>query len=119
MEGALETSFETAGDPLFTDPPGCLFLHQGSFMPAFWQKIGLEPGADFDFLPFPEINAEFAGDVVGGGDLFGLLTDSDAARELIAYLVSPEAQTRWVAAGGALSVDQEVTDYPDPVSARR
>jgi alpha-glucoside transport system substrate-binding protein len=117
VKGALSTDFAKAGDPLFTDPPGCWFLHQGSFMPAFWHEAGLVPAVDFDFFPFPEIDPAFAGDVVGGGDLFGLLTDNSAAKELIAYLVTPEAQTRWVAAGGALSVDRGVTDYPDAVSA--
>ena len=64
------------------------------------------------------LNELFADDVVGAGDVFGLLTDNPAARELIAYLASPEAQTIWVGAGGALSVDQTVTRYPDDVSAR-
>jgi alpha-glucoside transport system substrate-binding protein len=30
--GVNATNFEVAGDPLFTDPPGCLFHHQGSFI---------------------------------------------------------------------------------------
>jgi alpha-glucoside transport system substrate-binding protein len=118
VDGALDTNFAAAGDPLFTDPPGCLFLHQGSFMPAFWQEAGLVPGTDFDFFPFPVIEPAYANDITGGGDLFGLLTDSTAARELLAYLVSPEAQTTWVAAGGSLSVDQGVTEYPDVVTGR-
>jgi alpha-glucoside transport system substrate-binding protein len=118
VKGALSTDFAVAGDPLFTDPPGCLFLQQGSFMPAFWKKDGRVPDVDFDFFAFPEIDPAFAGDVVGGGDLFGLLTENPAAEELIDYLVSPEAQSLWVAAGGALSVDQGVTDYPDDIAAR-
>jgi alpha-glucoside transport system substrate-binding protein len=118
VDGALHTNFADAGGPLFIDPPGCLFLQQGSFMPTFWQEDGLVAGSDFDFFPFPMIDATYANDVVGGGDLFGLLTDNAAARELIAYLISTDAQSVWVGAGGALSIDQAVTQYPDPISAR-
>jgi alpha-glucoside transport system substrate-binding protein len=117
-EVVLRTQFEAAGEPLFTDPPGCLFLHQASFMPTFLATGGRKPGVDFDFFPFPEIDPANRGAVIGGGDLFGLLTDNPAAAELLAYLVSPEAQSVLVSAGGALSVDRRVTDYPNPLVAR-
>jgi len=118
VPAALETDFAAAGDPLFSDPPGCLFLHQGSFMPTFWQDDGQVAGEDFDFFPFPEMSPEHEGAVIGAGDLFGLLTDSGPARELLAYLVSPDAQSRWVASGGSLSVHAKVSGYPDAVAAR-
>jgi alpha-glucoside transport system substrate-binding protein len=117
-EAVLETDFRDAGDPLFTRPPGCLFLHQGSFMPAFWRDEGLRAGSDYDFFPFPEISADHRGVVTGAGDLFGLVSDDPAAEELLEYLVSPEAQTIWVSSGGALSVHRNVTDYPDAVAAK-
>jgi alpha-glucoside transport system substrate-binding protein len=118
VTGAIETAFEDAGDPLFTDPPGCLFLHQGSFMPAFFEADGHEPGVDYDFLPFPAIEPRHAGAVIGAGDLFGMLTDTPAARELMRYLVSAEAQELLVASGGALSVDQRVDAYPNDLVRR-
>lgn len=118
IDGALNTAFEDAGDPLFTDPPGCLLLHQGSFMPAFFEADGWQPGVDFDFFPFPGVNAEFQGSVIGAGDLFGMLTDNPAASELLRYLISPEAQTILVAGGGALSVDPRVTNYPNGLVQR-
>jgi alpha-glucoside transport system substrate-binding protein len=117
-EGVLTTGFEVAGDPLFTDPPGCVFLHQASFMPAFFEADGRQAGVDFDFFPFPEINAANRGSVIGGGDLVGLLSDNPAAAELLAYLLTPEAQSVLVSAGGALSVDRRVTDYPNEVVRR-
>jgi alpha-glucoside transport system substrate-binding protein len=115
---ALETPFFTAGAPLFDDPPGCLFLHQGSFMPAFFFADGMVAGEDFDFFPFPGFNDAPISAVTGGGDLFGLLTDSPAAKELIRYLVTPEAQRIWVAGGGGLSANSRVTEYPDEISSR-
>ncbi len=37
-------------------------------------------------------------DVTGGGDLFGMFHDTPQARALMRYLVTPEAQSIWVAA---------------------
>src|SRR5262249_45142191 len=34
---AVATAFGNAGDPLFSDPPGCEFLHQASFITGFSQ----------------------------------------------------------------------------------
>lgn len=122
--GALETDFRQAGTPLFANPPGCLFLHQGSFMPAFFTESRqtdegeLVPGVDFDFFPFPDLVSDTEASVIGAGDLFGVLTDRPEAAELMRYLVSDEAQSIWVARGGSLSVDAGVTDYPDRVSRR-
>jgi alpha-glucoside transport system substrate-binding protein len=117
VAGALETDFRAAADPLFSTPPGCLFLHQGSFMPVYFPD-GSEPGADFDFFAFPRLGDDPRGVVIGGGDLFGVLTDDPAASGLMRYLISDEAQTLWVAQGGSLSVKMTVTAYPDPVSQR-
>ena len=117
--GAVRTDFRDAGGPLFTDPPGCLFMSQGSFMASFFDEAGKKSHADYDFFPFPELSDTYAGSVIGGGDLFGLLTDNPAAAALIRYLVSDEAQTLWVSrGGGSLSVKATVTDYPDSVTER-
>lgn len=117
-EGALATNFADAGGPLFRDPPGCLLLLQGSFMPAFFEADGRRPGVDFDFFPFPDVDLASTGEVLGAGDLIGLFTDEPAAGQLARYLVSAEAQQLWVSSGGALSVNQEVTDYPNDLVSR-
>jgi alpha-glucoside transport system substrate-binding protein len=116
-DGALESDFRDAGDALFSDPPGCLFMHQGSFMPVYFPP-GMEPGVDFDFFAFPQLGDETRRVVLGGGDLFGLITDNAAAGALMRYLVSDEAQALWVAEGGSLSVKATVTSYPDTISQR-
>ena len=122
LRGPQQADFREAGTALFSDPPGCLFLHQGSFMPAYFlggdPSAGRQPapGEDFDFFPFPAMTTATATSVIGAGDLFGLLTDRPEAAALIRYLVSDEAQSIWVANGGSLSVNVGVVDYPDPVS---
>ena len=122
--GVLETDFRDAGKPMFSDPPGCLFLHQGSFMPSFFTNpaatsgVPSTPGKDFDFFPFPTMTGGNGTSVIGAGDLFGMFTERPEAAEFMRYLVSDEAQTIWVGRRGSLSVDPGVVGYPDPVSRR-
>jgi alpha-glucoside transport system substrate-binding protein len=118
VRGATTTHFAVAGRPLFTDPPGCLFLHGGSFMAAMFADAPGAPSPPVDFLPFPDIDPAHAGSVVGAGDLFALVTDKPEARELMRYLVTAEAQQIWVDRGGSLSGNLGVTRYPDRVSER-
>jgi alpha-glucoside transport system substrate-binding protein len=114
----LTTNFEVAGNPLFTDPPGCLLHHQASFITApFKDKGGAQEG-DFDFFVMPDINSQFSGALTGAGDLFGMFHDTEEAKSLIAYLVTAEAQQVWVDIGGAISGNTTVTNYPDDVSKR-
>lgn len=118
-QSAINTEFTAAGDPLFSDPPGCLFLNQGSFMIPFLATNGRSAGRDFDFFPFPEMTPAYDGSVVGGGDLIALFSDKAAARDLVAFLVSSEGQAAWVASGGGvLSINSSVTNYPTTVERR-
>jgi len=112
------TNFANAGDPLFTTPPGCLFLHQASFITGLGAFPSKKAGTDYNFFPFPDINSQFSGAVEGAGDLFGMFHDTPAARSLMAYLVTAPAQDIWVKIGGALSANKNATDYPDDISKR-
>ncbi len=116
----LSTNFGDAGQPLFTDPPGCLFHHQASFMSGFFDDYPSAPqaGTDYDFFIMPDINPEFQGALTGAGDLFGMFNDTPQARALIQWLVTPEAQQIWVDIGGAISGNTQVTEYPDPVAQK-
>jgi alpha-glucoside transport system substrate-binding protein len=109
------TKFQEGGWPLFTQPPGCLFHHQASFITDFFAQAPQKPaaGTGFDFFGMPDIDPQFAGGVTGGGDLFGMFKDTPQARALIKYLATPYAQSIWVGRGGALSADRRVTNYPD------
>jgi len=115
--GALTTYFSASGDPLFTDPPGCLFLHQASFMTTFLDAAS-NPSPTYDFMPFPDIDTRFSGSLIVAGDLFGMLNDTPAARALIQYLVTAEAQSIWVGRGGALSGNFNVHSYPNEIAER-
>ena len=112
------TNFANAGDPLFKTPPGCLFLHQASFITGLGAFATEKAGTDYNFFPFPDINSQYAGAIEGAGDLFGMFHDTPAARSLMAYLVTAQAQDIWVKIGGALSANKNATDYPDAISRR-
>ncbi len=114
----LTTNFGDGGNPLFTDPPGCLFHHQASFITDFFKNQGGAQDGQYDFFRMPDLNPAYAGATTGAGDLFGMFNDTPQARALMAYLVTPEAQAIWVGRGGALSANTKVTDYPDEISKR-
>ena len=116
--GVNATNFQVAGDPLFASPPGCLFHHQASFITGLGGFATATAGTDYDFFPFPDIDAQYSGAVEGAGDLFGMFHDTPAARSLMAYLVTAEAQDIWVKIGGALSANKNATGYPDDISKR-
>ncbi|MBV9447031.1 MAG: carbohydrate ABC transporter substrate-binding protein [Streptosporangiaceae bacterium] len=128
-QGELLTSYAAAGQPMFSDPPGCYLDHEGSFITGFYTQDTLgsldskehpRPRTDFNFVPFPALAAAGQGTEEVAGDLLGLFNDTPAARELIAYLTTPQAQEAWISrpGSGAISVNQRVPlgDYPDPVS---
>ena len=117
-ERILATNFGEAGNPLFADPPGCVFHHQASFMTEFFRREAGARADEIDFFPFPTIDPRYEGAVIGAGDLFGMFNDTPQAREFMKYLVTPEAQSLWVSRGGALSGNSKVTEYPDDLSRR-
>jgi alpha-glucoside transport system substrate-binding protein len=107
-----------AGDPLFAAQPACAFLHQASFITGLGQFKNLTAGTDYNFFPFPDINSQYAGAVEGAGDLFGMFHDTAAAKSLMKYLVTADAQDIWVKKGGALSANKNATSYPDEIGKR-
>jgi alpha-glucoside transport system substrate-binding protein len=114
---AVATKFDLAGDPLFADPPGCALFHQASFITGLGAFVDQTAGQTYDAFPFPAFNDEYANAVEGAGDLFGMFHDTEAAKSLMRYLVTAEAQDIWVQRGGALSPNANATSYPDDISA--
>lgn len=116
----VNTAFGGAANPMFADPPGCLLHHQASFITDFFVNEAGATAEQFDFFPFPDIDPQFSGGVVGGGDLIGVFNDTPAARSLVEYLLTPEAQQVWVERGGFISANSGVPldAYPDETSRR-
>jgi alpha-glucoside transport system substrate-binding protein len=117
-QAAVSTYFGNAGNPLFTNPPGCAFLHQASFITRSGSFAAHRAGTDYDFFPFPSIDPRYSGALSGGGVPFGLVHNTPAARSLIRYLVTAQAQNIWIGKGGVLSANKHATSYPDETSRR-
>ena len=88
-------------------------------MSTFLDEPVARRGGRYDFIPFPDIEPRFSGALIGAGDLFALANDTPAGRDLIRYLVSPEAQEILVQHGGALSGNLRVTEYPNDLARRQ
>jgi len=114
----LTTAFQEGGDGLFASPPGCEFHHQASFITGLGKFKTAKAGTDYNFFPFPDIDAKYTGAVEGAGDLFGMFHDTEPAKSLMKYLVTAPAQDIWVKAGGALSANKNATSYPDDIAKR-
>ena len=113
---AVATSFDVAGDPLFDSPPGCELFHQASFITGLGAFADKTAGTDYNAFPFPGFGNDYDTAVEGAGDLFGMFHATDAAKSLMKYLVTADAQDIWVKRGGALSPNKNATDYPDQIS---
>ena len=111
----LSTNFQSGGDGLFSDPPGCLFYEQATFVPAMFvqNNSALKAGDDFNFFPHPKFNDQYAGNVEGFFDTFAMYNDTPQARALMQYMVSDQAQQIWVDQGGTLAASKNITTYPD------
>ncbi len=98
--GAATTAFQTAGNQLFVegkDNGQCFMMRQGSFIADFFPddiKAQIADGdlsnIDFFQLPSPE-GTDTA--MLGGGDLVGAFTDSDATKQVVEYITGKEFGT--------------------------
>jgi len=113
----LTTNFGKAGDPLFTSPPGCLFMEQATFMTSFFEQNtpGVKAGEDYNAFPHPKFNDQYSGNVEGFFDTFVMYNDTPQARALMNYMVTQDAQQAWVDQGGTLAANKNITKYPNPV----
>jgi alpha-glucoside transport system substrate-binding protein len=115
----LSTAFQRAGKPLFAAQPGCLFLEQATFIPSFFKEDypNLVAGTDFDFFGHPSVNSQYDGNVNGFYDNFAMYNDTPAARKLMQYMATKDAQQIWANDGGTLAAIKSI-NYTDPVYKR-
>ena len=119
ITGELATNFGESPFPMFQDPPGCYMHRQASFITDFIQQQfpDLEAGTDYTFFVFPAIDEQYGTPILSAGDLLAMFNDTPAARSLMTWLASAEAQQIWAGRGGFLAANTEVTPdvYPDPI----
>jgi alpha-glucoside transport system substrate-binding protein len=120
--GMLATDFGASVYPLLEAPPGCYLHRQATFISGFIQEGFPDAVAteDYDFFQFPPIDEEHGLPMLVAGDLFGMFNDTPAARSLIGWLSSAEAQQIGVELGGYLATNRQVPidAYPNPLLAQ-
>lgn len=80
--------FRDSPKGLFSSPPKCYLHRQASFIPVFFPE-GTEPGTA-DFFYFPAFaDKDLGKPVLGGGTLFAITKDSEAARAFMEFLKTP------------------------------
>jgi alpha-glucoside transport system substrate-binding protein len=114
---ALSTNFGNAGDPLFTSPPGCLFMEQATFIPSFFEQNtpGVKAGTDYNFFPHPKFNDQYSGNIEGFADSFVMYNNTPQAVALMQYMMSDQAQQIWVDQGDAMAASKNITKYPNVI----
>ena len=112
----LSTNFQKAGDPLFkasgSNKAGCLFLEQATFQPSFFSQSfpNLQAGVDFDFFGHPSMgNSQFDGNYNGFYDNYAMYNNTPAARKLMQWMVTKDAQQIWASSGVGLSSNKSTT----------
>ncbi|MFY0620138.1 MAG: extracellular solute-binding protein [Pelagimonas sp.] len=91
----------------------------GTWITGYWGGLELVPGEDYDFFPFPAIDAGVPVASVGPVDglvIAGNTGNAAGAEAFLEYMVSnPEVQASWSGAQGALSANVNVdpTSYND------
>jgi alpha-glucoside transport system substrate-binding protein len=92
-ENAAGVAFSDSPGPLFSDPPGCLMLKQGSFIANFFvDQPDYEPGDEDNIrtFPFPSIDGNVG--AMGGGDTLIVFDGSGDIPDVIRDWISPDWQ---------------------------
>ena len=88
----------------------------GTWITGYWNELGLVPGEDYDFFPFPTMADGVANAVVGPVDGFVISANAEnveGAEAFLGYMMSnADVQAAWTNAFGALSANVSV----DPAS---
>ena len=123
VEAALGTDFVTSIGQVFSENPKAELYFEGGFVGGI--ALGevnpnLKPGETIDFVPFPQVNEEYADAILGAGDLAVAFENNDGARQLIDYLMSEEAATIWAETGAIVSPNKAVDTsvYPNELAQK-
>jgi alpha-glucoside transport system substrate-binding protein len=118
-DDALGTDFPTSVAMVFAQEEAAT-VYEGDFVAdVISDDTDAELGVEADFFDFPSVDGSGPA-VVGGGDVAVLLEDTEAGREFMRFLATPEAAEIWAQEGGFTSPNQSVDldVYPDEITRR-
>ena len=89
-DGVSAIDFRDAPDPMFNEPPSCMFHRQASFIANFFPE-GVVSGTDADFFDFPSIdNTDPI--AMGGGELMIVFNNRPEVAAFLEAYAGPELQ---------------------------
>ena len=90
-EAITSTSFQTAGNPMFDEEPGCWLYKQGSFITGFFpEDIVADLDANVGVFGFPPAEAGGENPVLGGGDLAVMFDDSESTKAVMGMMAEED-----------------------------
>jgi alpha-glucoside transport system substrate-binding protein len=118
-ENIPSIDFRDAPDPMFNDPPGCMFHRQASFITTFFPE-GVEADVDYGVFAFPDIDEGKKGGL-GAGELAAVFSDRPEVRDFLQRFISDEVQCAQgsILGGGRISPNLNVGSdcYANPILA--
>ena len=117
-QGALGTSYQASVQETFATHPVAAMVFEGDFVSGIISgDTDAVLGVDADVFPFPALGHSRPM-LIAGGDAAVLLRRSPAGDAFIRYLASPQAAAIWVARGGFVSPNSNLSlsVYPGPIS---
>ncbi|HJR38781.1 MAG TPA: ABC transporter substrate-binding protein [Nocardioidaceae bacterium] len=122
-QAVINTSFDSAGNPMFENPPKCMLHRQGNFITGFFpEDVQANLDESVDVFYFPAYEGGYDGNpVLGGGDLAANFNpDDEEAVQVMEYLTGEDFGKSWAADGGWLSPHTtfDTSVYPDEVTRR-
>jgi alpha-glucoside transport system substrate-binding protein len=116
------TSFGTAGNPMFENPPKCWMYKQGTFItgPDFLGKVAKNPDAEIGVFGFPPATAGGENPVLGGGDLAVLLNAKQSAKDAIKLMSAADLGKEVAKSGSYLSPHKDFDSslYPTELTKK-
>ncbi|MFD0598263.1 ABC transporter substrate-binding protein [Catellatospora coxensis] len=115
-KGAVQLKFTQSIADVFGEKPQSAMLFEGDFVAAEINKLGkVKVGEGARFFDWPSVNGSKPA-VVTAGDQAVAFKDTEAAKQLIAFLASPDAAKIMAAKGGFMSANKNLDTkvYPDP-----
>jgi len=118
-QSIASNNFNTAANPMFTNPPGCYMYKQGNFVAqagGFPDNVIQNLDSTVGVFPFPPGPNSGGDPVEGGGDLAGLFSgNNDSAKDIMKYMTGKGFGVAAAKGGTYLSPrkDFPMSNYPN------
>ena len=104
----VTTQFQDSPAPMFEDPPKCWLHRQGNFITANFPPEAVA-GVDYDVFYLPGVDPQYGKPFLIAGDLVSATQDRPEVCAVMQYMSTAASVEGWLASGGALGPQNDVT----------